>query len=333
MERGQTRPYTPAGKKRDRRKSIVPLDPQADAMLKQMEADGVPDISEMSVPQARMFLEQAFANMVPNPEPMAEVRDFTVPGPAGRLPVRLYKPEDSATPPLVVFFHGGGWVIGSVESHDATCRALASASGCAVASVEYRLAPESSFPAAPEDCYAATKWLVENASSLGVDGDRVAVAGDSAGGNLAAVVALMARDRGGPKISYQVLIYPAVDVEGDYRSREENAEGYFLTVRAMRWFYGHYIQDESDAKNWLASPLLADDHSGLPPAIIITAGYDPLRDEGEAYAQELREAGVEVKLSRYDSTIHGFASMIGALDDARKSIEEMGQELRAVLKP
>jgi acetyl esterase len=312
----------------------VPLDPQADALLKQMEADGVPDISEMGVPQARAFLDQAFGNMVPNPEPMAEIRDFTVPGPAGRLPVRLYKPEGSGTnPPLVVYYHGGGWVIGNVHAYDATCRALASASGCAVASVEYRLAPETSFPAAPEDCYAATKWLVENASPLGVDGDRVAVAGDSAGGNLAAVVALMARDRGEPRISYQVLIYPAVDVLGDYRSREENGEGYFLTTRAMRWFYNHYIQDESDAKDSLASPLLADDHSGLPPAIVITAGYDPLRDEGEAYAQKLREAGVDVKLSRYDSTIHGFVSMIGALDDARKSIDEMGQELRAALKP
>ena len=310
------------------------LDPQADAMLKQMEKDGVPDISEMSVPQARMFLQNAFAAMVPNPEPMAEVHDFTVPGPAGRLPVRLYKPEGaSATPPLVVFFHGGGWVIGTIESHDAPCRALASASGCAVASVEYRLAPETSFPAAPEDCYAATRWLADNAAEFGVDGDRLAVAGDSAGGNLAAVVALMARDRGGPTISYQVLIYPAVDVQGEYPSRTENAEGYFLTGRAMEWFYGHYIQDDSAAKEPLASPLLAEDHSGLPPAIVITAGYDPLRDEGEAYAEKLRAAGVEVKSSRYDSTIHGFTSMIGALDDARKSIDEMGQALRAALKP
>ena len=310
------------------------LHPQADAMLKQLEADGVPDISEMSVPQARMFLEQAFGNMVPNPEPMAEVRDFTVPGPAGRLPVRLYKPEGSGpTPPLVVYFHGGGWVIGSIEAYDATCRALASASGCAVASVEYRLAPETSFPAAPEDCYAATRWLAENAAEVGVDGERLAVAGDSAGGNLAAVVSLMARDQGGPRISYQVLIYPAVDVEGDYPSREENAEGYFLTTRAMRWFYGHYIQDESRAKDMLASPLLADDHSGLPPAMIIVAGYDPLRDEGEAYAEKLKEAGVEVKVSRNDGMIHGFASMIGALDDARASLAEMGQELRAALKP
>jgi acetyl esterase len=312
----------------------MPLDPQADALLKQMEADGVPDISEMSVTQARMFLETAFAGMVPNPEPMAEVRDFTVPSPVGRLPVRLYKPEGAgAAPPLVVYYHGGGWVIGSIESHDATCRALARASGCAVASVEYRLAPESAFPAAPEDCYAATKWLAENASELGVDGERVAVAGDSAGGNLAAVVSLMARDRGGPRISYQVLIYPAVDVLGEYPSRQENAEGYFLTTRAMRWFYDHYIQDESQTKDPLASPLLADDHSGLPPAIVITAGFDPLRDEGEAYAEKLREAGVEVRSSRYDSTIHGFASMIGALDDARDAIAEMGQELRAALKP
>lgn len=310
----------------------MPLHPQADAMLKQMEADGVPDTSEMSVPQARMFQESTFAALVPNPAPMAEVRDFTVPGPAGRLPVRLYRPESSGTPPLIVYYHGGGWVIGSIESHDATCRALASASGCAVASVEYRLAPESSFPAAPEDCYAATKWLVENASELGVDGERVAVAGDSSGGNLAAVVSLMARDRGGPKISYQVLICPALDAAGTYPSREENGEGYFLTTRALRWFYDHYIHDESDTKNWMASPLLADDHSGLPPAIILTAEFDPLLDEGEAYADKLREAGIEVKVSRYDGMIHGFTTMIGALDDARKSIEEIGNELRATFK-
>ena len=201
-----------------------------------------------------------------------------------------------------------------------------------MASVEYRLAPESAFPAAPEDCYAATRWLAENAADLGVDGERLAVAGDSAGGNLAAVVALLVRDRGGPRISYQVLIYPAVDVEGDYHSRTENAEGYFLTARGMRWFYGHYIQDESRAGDPLASPLLADDHSGLPPAMIVTAGYDPLRDEGEAYAEKLREAGVEAKVSRHDGMIHGFASMIGALDDARESHAEMGRELRTALR-
>jgi len=312
----------------------MPLDPQADALLKQMEADGVPDISEMSVPQARMFLENTFAEMVPDPEPMAEVKDFTVSAPTGRLPVRLYKPEGSrSTPPLVIFFHGGGWVIGSIESHDATCRALASASGCAVASVEYRLAPESGFPAAPKDCYAATRWLVENAAELGVDGESVAVAGDSAGGTLAAVVSLMARDRGGPKISCQVLIYPAVDFTGNYPSKEENAEGYFLTTRAMRWFTEHYLPSESEAKEAMASPLLADDHSGLPPAIIVTAGFDPLRDEGEAYANKLHEVEVEVKQSRYDGMIHGFVSMIGALDKAQESIDEMGRELRATLKP
>ncbi len=311
----------------------MPLDPKVREFLDQAAAAGFPPTHTLSPAEARELMVKRRAMLDATPEPVARIEDRAIPGPSGEIPVRVYAPSADDALPVLVFFHGGGWVIGSIESHDATCRALASASGCAVASVEYRLAPESSFPAAPEDCYAATKWLVENASPLGVDGDRVAVAGDSAGGNLAAVVALMARDRGGPEISYQVLIYPAVDVEGDYRSRDENAEGYFLTVRAMKWFYGHYIQDESDAKDWLASPFLADDHSGLPPAIIVTAGYDPLRDEGEAYAQKLREAGVEVKLSRYDSTIHGFASMIGALDDARKSIEEMGQELRAVLKP
>lgn len=307
------------------------LDPQAEALLKQMEADGVPEVSEMSVPQARMFIEKAFTEMVPNPDLVSEIQNFTVPGPAGKLPVRLYKPEASETPPLVVYFHGGGWVIGSVESHDATCRALAKASGCAVASVEYRLAPESAFPAAPEDCFAATVWLAENGGSLGVDSSRLAVAGDSAGGNLAAVVSLMARDKGGPRISCQVLIYPAVDFTRDYPSYEENGEGYFLTTADMKWFKGHYLAGESDAKDSLASPLLAADHSNLPPAIIITCGFDPLRDEGEAYGEKLEAAGVEVTVSRYDGMIHGFVSMIGAIGDARTSIEEMGKRIRAAL--
>lgn len=308
------------------------LDPQAAAVLQQMEADNVPDISEMSVPQARVFLQTAFTQMVPVPEPVAEVSDFTVPGPAGRLPVRLYRPDGSGTPPLLVFYHGGGWVIGNVESHDPLCRALANASGCAVASVEYRLAPENSFPAAPEDCYAATRWLVENDSDLGVDGSRLAIAGDSAGGNLSAAVCLMARDRGGPDISYQVLIYPAVDFVGEYPSRTENGEGYFLTTAAMQWFGSHYLASESAAADVLASPLLAEDHSNLPPALIITAGFDPLRDEGEAYAARLQEAGVQTKTSRYDGMIHGFLNMQGVLDDARTATDEIGTALREALK-
>lgn len=309
------------------------LNPQAEAVLKQMEADNVPDISEMNVPQARVFLQTAFAAMVPVPEQVGEVSDFTVPGPAGNLPVRLYEPEGEANPPLVVFYHGGGWVIGTIESHDAVCRALANASGCAVASVEYRLAPESAFPAAPEDCYAATKWLSENGSGLGFDGGRLAVAGDSAGGNLSAVVSMMARDRGGPEISHQVLIYPAVDFAGDYPSKTENGEGYFLTTAAMEWFGNHYLSDESEAKDILASPLLAEDHSGLPPAIVITAGFDPLRDEGEAYAEKLKAAGVEVKAIRYDGMIHGFLNMLGVLDDAQRAVDEIGSALKTSLRP
>lgn len=306
------------------------LDPQAGALLAQMEADGVPGIAEMSVPRARFFIEKAFTEMAPNPDPMAEVRDFTVPGPAGSLPVRLYKPEENGILPLVVYFHGGGWVIGSIESHDATCRALAKASGCAVASVEYRLAPESAFPAAPEDCFAATEWLAANGPSLGVDSSRLAVAGDSAGGNLAAVVSLMARDRGGPKISHQTLIYPAVDFPGHYASYDENGEGYFLTTADMKWFAGHYLRDEPAAKEWMASPLLAEDHSNLPPATVVTAGFDPLRDEGAAYAKKLEEAGVEAKAIHYEGMIHGFASMVGAMDASRKVAGEMGERLRTI---
>ncbi|WP_273842777.1 alpha/beta hydrolase [Rubrobacter calidifluminis] len=302
------------------------LNPQTEQLLRQMEQEQVPDISEMDVPRARKFLEEAFGEA--GAEEVARVHSLTVPGPAGRLPVRIYDPGGDGRRPLLVFYHGGGWVIGNIESHDPVCRALARASGYAVASVEYRLAPESAFPAAPEDCYAATRWLAGNAREMGYDASRLVVAGDSAGGNLAAVVALMARRQGGPEISRQVLIYPAVDLGGRYPSHEENGEGYFLTTAAMEWFVTHYIQDEAAAKSWMASPLLAEDHSGLPPAVVLTAGFDPLRDEGRAYARKLREAGVKVEEIRHDDQIHGFVSMLGLLDDARSAIEELAERIR-----
>lgn len=307
---------------------MAALDPQAEALLRELEEQGLPPFEEMSVPQARDVIV-AFRDLQGDPEPITDIRDFTVPGPAGELPVRLYKPE--GTPPLIVYFHGGGWVIGNVEVADKPCRSLAKVSGCAVASVEYRLGPESKFPAAPEDCFAATQWLAENGGSLGVDTSRLTVAGDSAGGDLAAVVALMARERGGPGISYQLLIYPATDAGGEYPSRQENYEGYLLTTPAMRWFWNHYLSKESDGENPHASPLRASDLSGLPPAFVITCEFDPLRDEGEAYAKKLKEAGVEVKISRYDGMIHGFFWMAGVMDRTRALLDEMGKELRAAL--
>jgi acetyl esterase len=219
-------------------------------------------------------------------------------------------------------------VIGSIETHDGLCRELANRSGAIIVSVEYRLAPEHPFPAAPEDCYAATSWVAEHASEFGGDPARLAVAGDSAGGNLSAVVALMARERGGPPLRFQLLIYPGVDCRMGYPSIDENGTGYFLTKADMHWFYGHYGADPND---WRASPLLAPDHSGLPPALVLTAEYDPLRDEGEAYARKLREAGVPVTLRCYDGQIHGFIGMTATVDRAREAFDQAAADLRHAL--
>ena len=230
--------------------------------------------------------------------------------------------------PILVFFHGGGFVIGDLDSMDAPCRALANRAGCLVVSVDYRRAPEHKFPTATEDCYAAVRWVAENAASLNGDSARIAVGGDSAGGNLAAVVALMARDRGGPPLRYQLLIYPATNHDFTTASCQENAEGYFLTTADSRWFWSQYLRDENDAANPYASPLRAEDLSGLPPALIITAEYDPLRDEGEAYAERLRQAGVAAEAKRYDGMIHGFFQMGAVIDRGKQAIEDAAQALR-----
>lgn len=306
----------------------MPVLPQVQGLLEQMEAQGLPPFDQMSVPQAR-DVAMAFRDLQGEPEQVGEVRDLVVPGPAGQLPVRVYHPEPGTALPLLVYFHGGGWVIGNIEVVDKPCRALANASRCVVAAVQYRLAPETKFPGAPEDCHAATKWLAEHAGELGADGGRLIVGGDSAGGNLAAVVALMARDRGGPSVAYQLLIYPATaPMSTDFASRVDNAEGYLLTTPSMVWFWDHYLSSPADATNPYATPISASDLSGLPPAMVITAEFDPLRDEGAAYAERLQQAGVTVKTSRYNGVIHGFFWMAGVLDVGREVIAEMGDELR-----
>jgi acetyl esterase len=258
-----------------------------------------------------------------------KVENRTIPGPDGPIPVRIYTPTGSGPHPLLVFFHGGGFVICSLDSHDGLCRALANEAACVVMSVDYRLAPEAKFPAAPEDCYAATCWAVAHAGEIGADPARVAIGGDSAGGNLTAVTALMARDRGGPALACQLLIYPVTDYAFDTGSYTENAEGYMLTRAAMRWFWGHYLDSESDGTNPLASPLRATDLSDLPPAFVITAEFDPLRDEGEAYAARLREAGVSVELVRHDGMFHGFVSMFAILDQGKQALANASQQLRS----
>jgi acetyl esterase len=264
--------------------------------------------------EARRQIAEAVKPMVGTGEPVAKVEDLKVPGPAGPIPVRVYWPSTEPGLPVIAFFHGGGFVIGNCDTHDGTARALANRAGAVLLSVDYRMAPEDRFPAALDDCYAATQWLAANASSeLGADASRLAVAGDSAGGNLAAAVALRARDdSAGPAIAFQLLVYPVVDLSAgrsQHESQRTNGEGYFLTRSSMEWYRSQYLADEADGENPLASPFVAADLSGLPPAYVVTAEFDPLRDEGEAYARRLQDAGVPTTLVRVDGMFHGFFSM------------------------
>ncbi|MBT2757635.1 alpha/beta hydrolase [Mesobacillus foraminis] len=302
------------------------LDPQAKFILDQMEAMGGPAMHTLSPEEARLTTD--FSALAGEPEAVAKVEDRKIPGPAGEIPIRIYTPEGEGPFPVLVYYHGGGWVIGNLETVDIPCRMLANQANCVVVSVDYRLAPEHKFPAAADDSYAAAKWVVENAASIQADPDRIAVGGDSAGGNLAAVVALMARDKGEISLAYQILIYPVTNHSYATESYTENAEGYLLTKDSMIWFWNHYLDNEEDGQNPYASPLLASDFSGLAPALVLTGEFDPLRDEGEAYAKRLKEAGVPVEANRYDGMIHGFFWMPGVLEQGRKSIEQAAAALK-----
>jgi acetyl esterase len=307
----------------------MPLDPQARALLDQMQAIGFPELGSLPAPELRARLE---AMRVPLPvAAVKHVEDRAIPGPGGRIPLRIYTPDAASPRPAIVFLHGGGWVIGNLESHDGTCRELANRAGATVVSVDYRLAPETRFPGAAEDCFAATRWVVENAAALGADPRRVAVAGDSAGGNLAAVVAQISRDRGGPPLRFQLLVYPVADADFERASYRDNADGYFLTRAAMQWFWDQYVPNAAQRADPYASPLRARSLAGLPPALVISAEFDPLRDEGEAYAEALRRAGVAVQCSRYDGQIHGFFGMGYAIDRARSALDEAATALRKAL--
>lgn len=305
------------------------LNPQVEEFLHELSAAGVPPLYRQSLAEARDTYRDVCVSEAP-PRDVGDVSDRTVPGPAGEIPVRTYVPEAAGPHPVVVFFHGGGWMLGSIETHDALCRALTDESECAVVSVEYRRAPEHPFPAALEDCYAATSWVAANASAVDGDPSALAVAGDSAGGTLATGVALLARDRGEPSLDYQVLAYPATEYRFDTASYEENAQGYFLTREDMERFWEGYLRDESDGRHPYASPLRVDDASALPPALVLTCGYDPLRDDGRAYADELATAGVPVEHSEYADMIHGFLTMLGDpdLDRAHEGIDEIAAALR-----
>lgn len=303
------------------------LDADVAAQLAALAALGVPPLPDLSVAEARRNYDAA---PKPPPDPIARVEDRTVDGPGGPIPVRLY--ADSTEPDLgvVVFFHGGGWVLSGITGHDSICRRLALRSGMLVVSVDYRLAPEHPYPAPHDDCWAVTTWLAAHAGDWGGDPERIAVCGDSAGGNLAAGVALRARDEGLP-LRLQVLIYPCLDDRQDeYPSMRENAEGYFLSAADMAWFWGHFLQG-SNADDPRAVPARATDLTGLAPAWVMTAEYDPLRDEGERYAERLAEAGVPVEVVRYPGVVHGFITRWHLMARAEQAHVDVAAALRAAL--
>jgi acetyl esterase len=306
------------------------LHPEVRALLAMMDAQGAPPLETQDPVEARNNRVEPMKLLGGQPDALGRVEDLFIPGPAGDIPIRIYSSEHGGLRPALVYFHGGGFVFGNLDTHDALCRSLAKESGAVVISVDYRLAPEHKFPAAVDDSHAATMWVAANAERLGIDASRISVGGDSAGGNLATVVAMRCRDAGGPALAAQVLIYPVTDSSSfETTSHREFGESYFLTSGAMGWFTGHYLASADQKRHPEVSPLLAPNLSGLPPALVITAEFDPLRDEGEAYAQRLQQAGVPVTISRYPGMIHGFVSMRGVLAGGRQAIHEAAEFIQS----
>lgn len=310
----------------------MPLDPQMAQLRARRVADGVPPLYTLTVEQARAADLAAVRTGVA--EPVRHVVDRHVPGPGGDLPVRVYRPTDDTGPlPTLVYLFGGGWALGTVETSDGICRSPANAVPCQVVTVGYRLAPEHRFPAAVHDSYAAVAWIAEHADEFGVDAGRLALAGDSAGGNLTAAVTLLARERGGPSLAAQVLVYPNTDYRADTPSLRDSDDPALFNRHSVAWYWSHYLADPADGLDPLASPLRADDLSGLPPALVVTAEHDPLRDEGEEYARRLASSGVDVVSTRYPGMANGFFAMTDVLDAAREAHTEVAAYLRARFTP
>jgi acetyl esterase len=305
--------------------------PQVVALLARVAQSALPAYHTVGAFVARRIYRDTRAALAPKPPEVAQVRLLVAEGPVA---MRAYRPSGAAPAevlPALVYFHGGGWTIGDLDTHDTLCRQLANGAHCAVFSVDYRLAPEHPFPAAVEDCIAATGHVARHAGALGIDPRRIAVGGDSAGGNLAAVVALDARERGGPRLAFQLLIYPATDQRMRHASHQENGEGYLLTRQAIEFFRGCYLPRREDWTDWRASPLLAPSLAGLPAAYVLTAGFDPLRDEGQEYCDRLRRDGVETTYRQYEDMVHGFALFGGVVDVANQAVDDCCAALRSAL--
>jgi acetyl esterase len=307
----------------------MPLDPQALALRNRNAEAGSTPLYELTVEEARHVDLAAIQADSAIPEPVAEVVDTKIPGPAGPLPARIYRPVGDGPLPVLLYLFGGGWTLGCLDTADGICRGLANAAGCVVVSVEYRLAPENKFPAAVEDSYSAFTWIAEHAAEFDGDPTRLAVGGDSAGGNLAAATTLLARDRNGPPLAFQLLVYPNTDYLADTESLRANTDRYLFNSRSVAWYWDNYLAKPADGSNPLASPLRAESLSGLPRALVITAEYCPLRDEGEQYGQRLADAGVPVTVTRYDGVMHGFFAMTRALDAGKRAMAQAATELRA----
>ena len=312
------------------------LHPQAQSLLTLIEERGIPPTHTLTPPDARSLYHERRGFTQPAPPSVGEVRELSADGPHGSIPLRLYRPlkrveSNGAKLPVLVYYHGGGWVIGDLDTHDTLCRELANASGCAVVAVDYRKAPEHGCASGVDDCVSALRWLRRESSALGLDADRLAVGGESAGGNRAAVVALSARDAGDPPIRFQLLIYPATDMRRGAPSHTTNGAGYLLTRDTVTYFHDHYIDDLEHDHDWRASPLLHTDLANLPPALVLTAGYDPLRDAGHQYAVALTQAGNRATYVCFERQIHGFITMGRVLDEANAAVSMCAAELRRAL--